>query len=178
MGEQNDIFDELVAKIVTEGKKVPLESVTVNEDGTTKKKVNNSLLIVNELVKTRNEFAIKNAELDQKYVESEIKKSEVELKKNEIEVRKIEQETKQKELDLEKEKFEFEKEQAEKDLKIRQAEQINEGIKNVGGIAVSAGGLLAFGVWLKKVMSFEEAGHMFTSTAGRTLLSCMKIFKK
>jgi hypothetical protein len=80
--------------------------------------------------------------------------------RNEIQAQKAEMEIKQKELDAKK------------------VENINECVKTAGGIAGSIFGTIAFSKMFKNLLKFEETGHIVTSSAGRTILSCLRIFKK
>ena len=87
--------------------------------------------------------------------------------RNEFYAREAELQQKEKEL-----------QQTQTELNIKKVEQVNEAVKNVGGFAISVGSTIAFGKWLKQLLAFEETGHMVTSAGGRTLLSCLKIFRR
>lgn len=73
---------------------------------------------------------------------------------------------------------EAELKQKAEDAKLKKLDSINECAKTAGGIAGSIFGTLAFAKLFKELLAFEESGHMVTSGAGRTLIGCLKFFKK
>lgn len=71
------------------------------------------------------------------------------------------------------------------ELRLKEQEIKNDKDKNTNDLIKTAVtgvgsiiGTISFANLVKTVLKFEETGHAVTTSTGRTLLSCLKVFKK